>query len=97
MPFIIIFKKYRFGIIIKNLTKCNISRTFALKNYGKFVDHNLEKLCPQCLALTIPVFGLERFCLRKLGSWPWPQFFLESLALASNLMSSTLPQVKTLC
>ena len=74
-----------FQIIIKNLMKCNILSTFAFKNYRKFVDHNLEKLCPQSLALTITFLGLERVCPRKFGPWPWIFF----LSLASNVVSST--------
>ena len=38
-------KNCYFQIIIKNLTKCNIFSTFAFKNYRKFTNHNLEKLC----------------------------------------------------
>ena len=38
------FRKYCFQIIIKNLTKCNILKTLALKNNGKFAEHN-EKNC----------------------------------------------------
>ena len=47
--------------------------TFVLKNYGKFADHSLKKLRRRSLALasTIPVLGLERICLRKVGPWPW--------------------------
>ena len=52
--------------------KCNILSTFALKNYRKFTDHNLEKLCRRSLALA-------------------SDFFFESLALASNVVSSTPP------
>ena len=49
-------------------------KIFALKNYGKLTDHNLEKLCPRSLALatTIPVLGLESVCPRKVGPWLWP-------------------------
>ena len=52
-------------------------------NYGKFTDHNLEKLCPRSLALasTIPVLGIERVCPRKVGSWHWSRIFFESLGL----------------
>ena len=69
MAFVIILKNYYFRIIIKNLTKCNILSTFALKNYRKFIDYNLEKLSPRSLALaaTICVLGLERNCSLKVG------------------------------
>ena len=39
----IILKTIRITII--NLTKCNMSNTFGFKNYRKFADHSLEKLC----------------------------------------------------
>ena len=95
MAFVVISKNYYFRNIIKKLTKCNILRTFVLKNYEKFTHHNLEKLCPRSLALasTIPVLGLERVCPRKvrLWPWPWPQIFFESLVLASNVVSLTPP------
>ena len=73
------FQKLLFSII-KNLTKYNILSTFAFKNYRKFVNHNLEKLCSRSFGLvsTIPVFGLERICFRKVGPWP-PTFFFRSL------------------
>ena len=79
--------KMEFIIIFKNITKCNIFlSTFSCKNYRKFADHNLEKLCPRFLALasTIPVLGLERVCPRKVG--PWPRIFL-----------SPWPWLRTLC
>ena len=82
------FKSYYFRIIIKHLTKCNIFCTFAFKNYEKFTDHTLKKLCFRFLASTFPVVGFERVCPKKVG--PWPRI-LESLALASNVVSSTLP------
>ena len=89
MSFVIILKNYYFGIIIKNLTKCNILSTFELKNYGKITDHDLEKLCPRSLATTIPVLGLERVCPRKFGPWPrivlspwpWPRTLCPRLYL----------------
>ena len=86
---LITFRNYCFQIIIKNLAKCNILKTFALKNNGKLVNHNLEKLCSWSLALasTIPVLGLKRICPRKVG--PWPRIFFESLNLASKVVSST--------
>ena len=56
MAVIIILKSYYFQLIIKNLTKCNILSTFALKNHGKFTGHNLEKLCPRSLALASDLF-----------------------------------------
>ena len=70
-------------IIIKNLAKCNIFNTFCVKNYGKFADHSLEKLCLGSLALasTIPVLGLEKVCPRKVGSWPLPRIFFRVLGL----------------
>ena len=61
------------------------------KNYGKFDERSLEKLCPWSLASTIPVLCLERVCPEKVGSWPWPRIFFEPLALASNVESSTRP------
>ena len=51
--------------------------------------HISEKLCPWSLALTFLVLSLERVCPRNVGSWPWPQVFFESLALASNVLSWT--------
>ena len=45
MAYIIILKNYYFWTTITNFTKCNIWNIFAFKNYGKFADHNLEKLC----------------------------------------------------
>ena len=85
----IIFRNYCCRIITKNLTKCNILKTFALKNNGKFADHNLEKLWPRSLALAYraprPFLSLasrgsvlEKSVLGLgLGffssSWPWSQ------------------------
>ena len=91
MAFITILKKYYFRTIIKNLTKCIILSTFALRNYGKFVNHVLEKLYPRFLALasTVPVFGIERICSRKVGPWLWPPVFFQSLAL--NVVFSIPP------
>ena len=86
-----IFKNYYFQIITRNLTKCNILKTFAFKNIGKFADHNLEKLCPRFLALasSIPVLGLERVCPREVGpwSWPWPGIFLSPWPRSRRLRS----------
>ena len=50
------------------------------------------------LASSIPVLGLESVCPRKgcPWSWPWPRIFFVSLALASNLVSSTPPLIITL-
>ena len=75
----IVLKNYYFRSIIKNSTKFNILKTYALKNRGKFVGHNLEKLCLWCLASTIPVLGLKGVCPRKVGPWP--------SALASDFLS----------
>ena len=80
MAVVIIFKKYYFRIIIKNLTKCNILSTFAFKNYGKFTQYNLEKLCPWFLAskervLEKSVLGLGFFLS------PWPQTLCPQLHL----------------
>ena len=88
-------KNYYFRIIIK--TKSNTLNIFAFKNDPKFTYHNLEKLCSRSLALAslIPVFGLERVCPRKVGSWPRISF--ESLALALKVVSSTPPLASTLC
>ena len=91
MTFIIYLETTIFKFIIKNLTKCFILKTFALKNNEKFADHNLEILCPLSLASTIPVLGLERVCPRKVGPWPWPRIFFESLA--SKVVSATPPLV----
>ena len=88
----LLFKKnYYFRIFIKNLTKCNVFSTFAPKSYGKFIEHNIEKLCPLPLASAVSVLGLERVCPRKVG--PWPQIFFEFLAL--NVVSSTPSLVKS--
>ena len=76
----IIFRNYYFRISLKNLTKCNILKTFAFKNNEKFADHDLQKICFWSLdsASTIPVLGLKRVCAWKVGPWPW--IFFESLA-----------------
>ena len=68
-------------------------KDFVLKNHEKFAHHNLEKLCPRCLALasTIPVLGVGRVCSQKVGPWPWPRIFFPILDLASNVASSTPP------
>ena len=83
-----IFRNYYFRIILINLTKCNILKTFELKNNGKYTYHNLEKLCPWFL------LGLDH-------SWHWSWeslssksrllalYFFEFLALASKVVSST--------
>ena len=74
----IIFRNYYFWISIKNLTKCNILKTFWFKNNEKFADHISKKFCFWSLALTstISVLGHERVCARKVGPWPW-FFFLS--------------------
>ena len=60
----IIFRIY-FLIIIKNLTKCNILKTFALKNDRKFADRNLGKLCRLSLALASKVVSSTPRLLRS--------------------------------
>ena len=50
---------------MKNLTKCNVLNTFALKNNEKFAHHSLEKMCPWFLASTIPVLGARMSVLEK--------------------------------
>ena len=89
MEFIIIIFKNHYFRIIKNFTKCNILNTFAFKAYGKFDEHNLEKLCSWSLALasTIPVLGFKRVCLRKVG--PWPRIFLVLGLACSRVVSLT--------
>ena len=44
-----------------------------------FWGGNTCAVCPWSLAFasSIPVLGLERVCLRKVGPWPWPRIFLE--------------------
>ena len=86
-----IFRSYYFPIIMKNLSKCNILKTFALKNNGKFADHNLELLCSWSLALAsnIPVLGLESVCPRKVGPWPWLRIFFCVLGLEVCVLDST--------
>ena len=93
MAVAIISKNYHFRIMIQNLNKCNIFSTFGLKNCRKFTDYNLGKLCPQSLASTVSVLGLEKVCPRKVSPWPRIFFFFESLA--SNVVSSTPPLVKS--
>ena len=80
---------------MKNLTKCNILKTFPLKNNGKFADLDLEKQCPWSLALasTISVPGLESICPPKVD--PWPGIFFETLALASKAVPSAPPLILT--
>ena len=85
MAFIITLQNYFFRIIIKNLMKCSILSTFAFKNYDKFADHNLEKLCPRSLTSTIAVLGLERVSPRKVGLWPWPGIFWSPLPWSQTL------------
>ena len=97
----VIFRNYYFGIVIKNIIKCNVLKTFALKNIGKFACHILEKLRPQSLAWTIAVLGLERVCPRKVvlslaleffsSPWPWPRRLCPRLHLCQLLGSSPLP------
>ena len=87
MAFIIILKICCFRIIIKNLTKFNVLNIFAFKKFGKFTDHNLEKLRPcWSLALTIAILGLK---IVSSKSWFLVLDFFESLA--SNVVSSTPP------
>ena len=84
MAVAIVLKHYYFRIIIKNLTKCNILSTFALKNYVKFTDHNLGKLCPQSFTSRGSV--LEKLVLGLgLGFFlsPWPQTLCPRLHLWS--------------
>ena len=50
--------------------ECNMLKTFALKNNGKFTDHNLEKLCPWP---------------RPFRPWPRDGLSLKSSSLASIL------------
>ena len=61
------------------------------------------RLCPWpwpraflSLASSIPVFGLESVCPRKGCPWPWPRIFFVSLALASSLVSSTPPLLRSM-
>ena len=74
-----------------NLTKSNILNTFEFKIYGKFANHNLEKMCPRplpFLPLATRESVLEKSVLRLgLGF----SFFFESLALALNVVLSTPP------
>ena len=83
------FKKTIISNYHQKLDEISIFSTFALKNYGKFTDHSLEKMCPGPwpVASTIPILGLERICSRKVD--PWPQIFFDFLALASNVVSPT--------
>ena len=66
-------------------------KTSALKNNGKFADHNLEKLCRRSLASdsSIPVLGLERVCPRKVGPWPRIFFRVLGLGLEGCVLNST--------
>ena len=61
MTITIIFKTTVFESSSK--TTKYVLNTFAFKIYGRFANHNLEKLCPWPLAATIPVLGLERCVL----------------------------------
>ena len=90
MAFMIILKKYNFRIIIKNLTKCNTLYTFAVKNYGKSTNHNLEKMCLRSLTLALTI-GLERVWSREVGPRPWPGIFFSPWLL--RLCPSTPPPV----
>ena len=85
MAFIISFKNYYCRIIIKNLMKCNILNTFAFKSYGKFANHNIEKLYLWSLAMamasTIPVLGLKSVCFRKISPLRWRRIFFEPFGL----------------
>ena len=68
----------------------------AWKIFVKTFFFFLESTCALCpwsltLASNIPVLGLESVCPRKGCPWPWPRIFFVSLALASNLVSSTPP------
>ena len=68
-----------FEFFIKNLTEMQYLSVFALKIFGRFTQHSLEKLGPRSLALasTISVIGIERVCPRKVGPWTWPRIFLN--------------------
>ena len=63
-----------------------ILQLFSAKTF--FLE-NTCALCPWHLTSSISVFGLERVCPRKGGSWPWPWNFFVSLV--SSLASSTPP------
>ena len=70
----------------KNLTKCNILNTLAFTKYGKLAKHSLKNLFPWSIVL-----GLDDSC-------SWPQEGLSklwSLAMASNVESSTPPLLST--
>ena len=71
-------------------------RPFGLKYNGNLPTNNLEKLCPQSLALasTIPIVGFEMVYPQNIRSWS--RNFFESLNLASKLMSSTAPLLDSL-
>ena len=56
---------------MKNLRKCNILYTFALKNNREFAEQKLlERLSFWSLASTIFVLSLERVCSQKVGPGP---------------------------
>ena len=61
----IIFRNCYFRIVIKNVTKCNIFKIFALKNNGKFANQNFKKLCSRSSATTISVLDVEKAVLKK--------------------------------
>ena len=82
---ILFFKNYFFRIIIKKVTKRNILSSFAFKNYGKFTDYNLEKLCPCFLALASIIHLASR------GS------VLEKLVLGHGLEVFLSPWPRTSC
>ena len=95
MAVVIILKNYYFWIIIKNLTKCNISSTFAPKNFGKSTYHNLGKLCPRSLASTISVLGLERAVLEKsVLSLGLGFFWVFGLGLERCVLNSSSGQIE---
>ena len=89
------------GDRLKNFCEDFFSFFFGdrLKNFCEdlfFFGEHL-RLCPWSLALasSIPVFGLESVCPRKGCPWPWLRIFFVSLALASSLVSSTPPLIRT--
>ena len=80
---------------MKNLTKCNIVSTFALKNYGKDSYHKIRKNVLSVLSWPWPRLFLS-LATRGLFSKhrSLALFFFESLA--SNVVSLTPPLILVL-
>ena len=88
-----IFELLKFCEALENF----FGKRFFVEIAGKIFVKTFFFFFWRALALVSLVLGLESVCPRKGCPWPWPRIFFVSLALdlASSLVSSTPPLVRT--